>query len=106
MSWKILYTEQAQRDLDDIYGYIADVLLEPAVAKSLIGAIVKNIRTLNEMPMRCRLYDGEPWHSKGLRFLPVKNYIVFYLPNETDNTVTVVRIMFGGRDINNQLNKS
>ena len=54
--------------------------------------------------MRHRLYEEEPWRSQGLRVLPVDNYIVFYLPDETSATVSIIRIMYGGRDIDKQLN--
>lgn len=39
-------------------------------------------------------------------FFPVDNYLVFYLPNETKNTVSIVRIMYGGRDIRRQLSET
>jgi toxin ParE1/3/4 len=41
---------------------------------------------------------------KGLRVLPVDNYLVFYLPDESNNIVSVIRIMYGGRDIEKHLN--
>ena len=31
---------------------------------------------------------------------------MFYLPNETKNTVSIVRIMYGGRDIRRQLSET
>ncbi len=68
--------------------------------------IMKEIRALDEMPMRFRLYEEEPWHSEGLRFFPVDNYLVFYLADETQNTVGIVRIMYGGRDIRKQLSET
>jgi toxin ParE1/3/4 len=34
------------------------------------------------MPFRYQLYEKEPWHSKGLRVLPIDNYLVFYMPVE------------------------
>ncbi|MEG3072496.1 MAG: hypothetical protein RQM92_18180 [Candidatus Syntrophopropionicum ammoniitolerans] len=37
------------------------------------------INGLDEMPLRHKLYQNEPWHSKGLRVLPVDNYLVFYI---------------------------
>lgn len=37
---------------------------------------------------------------------PVDNYLVFYLPDETENTVSIVRIMYGGRDISRQLDET
>ncbi len=60
-------------------------------------------KNIDEMPMRFRLYEEEPWHSEGLRFFPVDNDLVFYLLNEIKNTVSIVRIMYGGRDICRQL---
>ena len=67
---------------------------------------MKEIRSLNEMPMRYRLYDDEPWHSQGVRFFPVNNYLVFYLPDETKTTVHLVRIIYGVRDIKKQLSET
>ncbi|MFT0676399.1 hypothetical protein [Anaerostipes caccae] len=31
---------------------------------------------------------------------------MFYQPNESQNTVSIVRIMYGGRDIKNHLNRT
>jgi len=61
---------------------------------------------LNEMPLRCRLYEKEPWHSKGLRVLPVDNYLLLYLPVENKETVAIIRIMYGGRDIEKRLKRN
>ena len=106
MSWNVVYSARARQDLRDIYEYIAYELLVPETASGQTGRIMKQIRSLEEMPMRHRLYEDEPWHSQGLRFFPVDNYLVFYLPSEAENTVTVVRIMYGGRDINRQLGET
>ena len=106
MSWNVIYSAHARQDLRDIYEYIAYELLVPETASGQTGRIMKQIRSLEEMPMRHRLYEDEPWYSQGLRFFPVDNYLVFYLPSEADNTVTIVRIMYGGRDINRQLGET
>ena len=44
-------------------------------------------------------------HSRNLRVMPVDNYLVFYIPDHQVKTVTVLRIMYGGRDIDAQLRK-
>ena len=36
--------------------------------------------------------------------MPVDNYLVFYIPNKDAGIVTVIRVMYVGRDIDNQLN--
>lgn len=104
MSWTVVYSAHAQQDLRNIYEYIAYKLLAPYTASSQVERIMKGIRSLEERPLRYRLYDDEPWHSMGLRFLTVNNYLIFYLPDEEDKIVKVVRIMYGGRDISKQLN--
>lgn len=99
----IAYTVKARQDLRDIYDYIANELLAPETARRMTERIMRDIRTLESMPERNALYKKEPWRSEGLRFLPVKNDLVFYLINGAANTVFIVRIMYGGRDISRQL---
>lgn len=103
MSYKIVYTEEAERDLIDIYRYIAINLLVPDTAKNQTERIMKAINSLDEFPFRYKLYQGEPWHSVGLRILPVDNYLVFYLVNDKEKMVAIIRIMYGGRNIELQL---
>ena len=56
------------------------------------------------MPERYRKYEKEPWKSRGLRILPIDNYLVFYTTNTDIKVVTILRVMYAGRDIDNQLN--
>ena len=104
MIFDVSYSAEARQDLRDIYEYIAYELLVPETAARQAERIMKAARSLEQIPMRYRLYEGEPWHSQGLRVLPVDNYLVFYLPDENSATVNIIRIMYGGRDIENQLN--
>ena len=105
-NWNILYTEQAERDLRDIFEYIAFSLLEPGIAKKQTRRIMNRIAKLNDLSFRFPLYEKEPWNSKGLRVLPVDNYLAFYLPVETQKAVAVIRIMYGGREVDTQLQQS
>ncbi len=104
--WKVIYTEQAEQDLRGIYEYIAFSLLEPEIAKNQTRRIMNAIAKLDQMPLRYRLYEKEPWHSKGLRILPVDNFLAFYLPAKAQETVVVIRIMYGGRNIEEQLHQT
>ena len=106
MNWEIEFTDQAKQDLRDILDYITYELLEPKVAVNLVRQITKEILSLNQMPMRYRLYDEEPWQSQGLRCFPINNYLIFYYPDETKSTVYAVRVIYGGRDISRQLSET
>ena len=106
MSFKIKITEQAEKDLRGIFEYIAFELKSVQNASGQLDRLEKNIMGLNSMPERFRAYDKEPWLSRGLRVMPVDNYIVFYIPNCETETVTVIRVMYGGRDVDSQLKKN
>jgi toxin ParE1/3/4 len=106
MSYKIVYTQESEQDLINIYRYIAINLSVPETAKKQTDRIMNAIKGLNEMPLRHKLYQNEPWHSKGLRVLPVDNYLVFYIVAGEEETVAIVRIMYGGRNIELQLSNT
>ena len=106
MSWNIVYTAQARKDLRNIFEYIAYELLVPETATGQIQRIMQAVRSLEEMPMRHQLYEEEPWHCQGIRFIPVDKYLVFYLPEGPQNTVNIVRIMYGGRAVSRQLSET
>ena len=103
MMWTVNYAESARQDLRDIREYISDTLSAPVAAMKQVTRIMDATDSLDHMPLRCRLCDKEPWQSKGLRILPVDNFLVLYLPDESSSTVTVMRIMYGRRDIYEQL---
>lgn len=101
--WKVYYTDKAENDLGDVYEYIAYTLLAPETAKGQANRIMDAADELDHMPYRFPLYDDEPWHSRGLRKMPVDNYIVYYLPIEAHKLVAIVRVIYGGSDTKSKL---
>jgi toxin ParE1/3/4 len=102
-TWKVVYTEQSENDLRGIYEYIAFSLLEPETAKKQTRRIMEAVAKLSLLPLRCPLYKKEPWFSKGLRVLQIDRYLAFYLPMQEQKTIVVIRIMYSGRNIEEQL---
>ena len=94
MIYEVELSEQADSDLRGIFEYIAFELQSPENASG----------HLDMMPERYRKYEKEPWKSRGLRVLPVDNYVVLYIPDSDKKVVTILRVMYAGRDIDNQLN--
>ncbi|MFU9921782.1 type II toxin-antitoxin system RelE/ParE family toxin [Fannyhessea vaginae] len=103
MIYNIKITDQADNDIRNIYEYIAYELQSPTNASGQLDRIEKCIMSLDQMPERFRLYDREPWTSRGLRIVLVDNYCVLYIVNNGDMTVSIMRVMYGGRDIDTQL---
>lgn len=102
--YKVIYSPTALEDLDDIYYYIAYKLKEKQVAKNLIKRVYKSVRSLCEYPERFRRVEQEPWASTGVRQLVEGNYIIYYLPDAQQMVVTVSRIAYGGRNLENVMN--
>ena len=65
--------------------------------------ITEFLNFVAEAQVQHRLYEEEPWYTQGMRFFPVGNYRVFYVPDETATTVNILRIMYRGRDLRKQL---
>lgn len=105
MNYEVELSVQADADLRGIYEYIAFTLLAPENASGQLDRLEEGILSLEQYPMRHRAYEKEPWHSRGLRVLPVDNYVVLYIPNEETNVVTIIRVMYGGRNIDRELNE-
>ena len=101
MSYEVTLTPEAKHDLREIYRYIAVELQSEQNANGQLDRLEENILKLDEMPERFRVYDREPWRSRNLRVMPVDNYV----PDHQVKTVTVLRVMYGGRDIDAQLRK-
>ena len=105
MSYEVFLSHQAERDLRDIYEYIAFELLAPENARAQLDRLEQAIESLDTFPQRYRQYVEEPWKSRNLRVLPVDHYCVFYIPDSTQMTVTVIRVIYGGRDSEEQMNR-
>ena len=103
MKFAIKITAQADNDIRNIYEYIAYELQSPENASGQLDRIEKCIMSLDDMPERYRFYDREPWKSRGLHIVPVDNYCVLYIVDNDDSTVSIMRVMYGGRDIDDQL---
>ncbi len=102
--YKVVYSPAALDDLDAIFTYIAFDLQVPQTALNQINRIREEIRSLDTFPERYAKVDWEPWASVGMHRVPVDNYVVYYLANADTMTVTIVRIFYGGRDVESIIN--
>jgi len=101
--YEVVITNAAEKDLQDIFTYIATELSEPETAIKLCNKIEKEILNLDTIPHRHALYKKAPWFSRGLRFFPVDNFLIFYIVNDTDSKVHVLRVLYGECNVEDQL---
>ena len=81
MIYEVEVSKQADSDLRGIFEYIAFELQSPENASGQLDRLEEQILNLDTMPERYRKYENEPWKSRGLRVLPVDNYVVLYIPD-------------------------
>ena len=105
MKFEVELTERADRDLRNIFLYIAVDLSAPENAERQINRLWDAILSLDELPERYRRYEDEPWYSRGMRVLPIDNFVILYIPYLEEKVVRIVTVMYGGRDISEQLKK-
>lgn len=96
-SYKFLVLPSCQKSMQELKHYIADVLCNPSAAYSCIDEIERKIVGLADMPKMFKLVDDEPWHSRGIRRMRVRNFFVYYRVDDSANMVYVLNITYAKR---------
>ncbi len=98
MDYKVTLTLQATEQIHNTMLYIARTLMQPETARLWTDLLYREIGKLGFMPSRFQLAEEEPWHTKGVHKLPVKNFLVYYIIDEDSKTVSVIAVIYGRRD--------
>jgi len=91
-------TEIAEKDIFDAAMYIAHNLSNITAANHLLDESDAAAKSLSDFPMRHPLVRDDFLASKGLRSLPVKKYLMFYVVREETHNVNVIRFIHSRRD--------
>ncbi|MCK5686401.1 type II toxin-antitoxin system RelE/ParE family toxin [bacterium] len=94
-NYELKITTKASEDLNEIYSYIAGEISNEIAALNLMDEIEKNILRLKEFPFSCSYVEDIILKDKGYRKLIVKNYITFYIVNDKDKKVVIMRVLYG-----------
>ncbi len=103
MTYSIEVSDTAEKDILEIFEYITYVLGSKTTATKYLNLIEEYVFSLNTFPERFQKYDKEPWYSRGLRCMPVKNFVVCYIPNKQTQQVIVTRVLYARRNIEEML---
>ena len=93
---KLLLAPETERDLVEIYEYIAEDNV--LAAERMLEKIENALTSLTVFPLRGR--ERAEFHP-GLRSIAIKPYVIFY--SFRDDTVYIVRILSGYRDLKEEL---
>jgi addiction module RelE/StbE family toxin len=98
MEYKVIISESAVCDIDEILAYITDKLANPKAASDFANELGKRYTALARQPQMFEASHNERLKRKGYRRFPVKHYVVFYQVNEKNKEVIIARIFYGNRN--------
>ena len=96
--YTLKFTKKASQDYEQIYQYISQDLYAPQAADNLLKKMENSIRQLCTTPFIGSCVQDSYLMQKGYRRIVVDNYIVFYIVNETEMALYIMRILYSGRD--------
>lgn len=88
-----LYT-RAYQDLDDIYTYISETLLEPGTALNMVDKLEEAIFSLEQLPERGAIRRVGAYEDGNYRQLFVNNYCIIYRLIKKKKEVHIVTVRY------------
>lgn len=98
-------TKRAESDLDGIVSYIAVELANPKAASDFVDKLQDNIEEARSFPESGSFVNNEFLQVENVRKKLVGNYIMYYLPNEEEKVIYILRIVYGRRNMDEILKK-
>lgn len=103
MTYKVIFSNAFEDDLDATLEYISRKLYNPSAAQRLLNKVSDTISLLEENPMLFPLYHDDVLTKQGLRYTVISNYLLFYKVDDNKMTVEFSRLIYGGQNIPNIL---
>ena len=93
------FTETAKRDLDEILRYIRVDLANQGSARAFFKAFFSRIDDVCAFPESCETVDNELLKRKDVRKMIVGNYLAYYVFEKEKRMLTILRIVYGKRNL-------
>ncbi len=98
MIYKLVVSKEATEDIEDIVLYILSELNNLSAASAFLDDIETSYQNIIEKPSMYSLCNDYKLRNGGYRKIVIKNYLILYRINKEDETVYVVRVVYGGRN--------
>jgi len=96
--YKLIVSELAHQDLDNIVSYIAVRLANPRAAGDFLDEMDKYYSYLKSNPMMYAKCQDNRLGKEGYRKALIKNYVLVYKINEASKTVSILRFFYSAQD--------
>lgn len=102
-AYNVLVTPSADRDLDEIFEYVAVRLNAPLTADKLVLRLFNAMSALSFSPWRCPLSKDPYLAKQGFRNLFAESYIIFFVVDDNAKNVIIHRVIYAKRNYVNLL---
>ena len=92
IEYKVIILPLAEDDIADQTDYIAFELKSPETALNMVRGFKKVINSLGLFPQSHELDEDEELARYGIRKTYYKNYKIYFLINEREQTVYILRV--------------
>ena len=92
MSYTVLESAAASRDIDRAVSYMADTLKSPTAAKRFIGEYERAVSLLEATPLTFPLVRDDLLAFSGYRWISAGDYMLFFTVDEDHEDVNVERV--------------
>lgn len=103
IKYKVILTNRAEFELNDIYDYITNTLMAEKAANELMNKIQKDILILEDSPEGFPVIENYLRKDYEYRRLPINNYVAIYRVDKDERKVYIIRIVYGGRNYLNEI---
>ena len=97
MSFRVVFLEEAETDLDAIEEYLSQFYA--STVRGFFAKLKKQVFMLEDTPYMCPPYEEDPF----FRRMVVGDYLLFYSVDESRSLVPIHRIFHHSRNISRQL---
>lgn len=95
---EVIVTQDAENDLTEILDYISFVLLVPKVAIGYLAELREEMSKLSYRGASIAPVSQEPWHSRGIKKIPVENFYIYFRLDDDEKKVYVLNVVYAKRD--------
>ena len=101
--YKLEFLPIAKKDIDDIIYYISKKLKNRTALVNLSKEFIQGANSILDFPYGSSEYIPKYKLKNIYRSIKIKNFIMFYVVNEEEKIITIVRILYQKMDISNIL---
>lgn len=99
------FTELAEADINDTISYIIEDLCNPVAASTFVDRLEAKLEEICKNPKTGRLVENVYLRRDDVRRFLVDNYVAYYIVDEEERKVVILRVVYGKRNLDKILKK-